>query len=102
VSKIVTQIETALQQREQEAQALKERSLLLNRDQQQPQPFWTPATFTSTELAQQMSLIEWDLLRRVEPCELLGRSWTYANREVKAPNLMKLIQRTNAVRGCFE
>lgn len=74
--------------------SLKEKDIVLAKDQQ---PFWTPLTFTPSELAQQLSLIEWTLLRRVEPREFLSRAWLQPTRDIRAPHLMKLIHRTNTV-----
>ena len=44
-----------------------------------------------------MTLIEEDLFRAVRPRELIGLAWTKSDKERRAPNLLKLIQRFNLV-----
>lgn len=95
MTKIASQIETIMESKEREADWMREKDVVLAPDQQ---PFWTPLTFTPTDLAQQLCLIEWDLLRRVEPREFLLRAWLQPSRDAKAPHLLRFIQRTNTVR----
>jgi hypothetical protein len=44
-----------------------------------------------------MTLIEWELFKPIAPKEFLSLSWQKEDREIKSPNLLKLISRFNQV-----
>jgi len=51
-----------------------------------------------TEIARQLTLIEFGLYRSIMPQECLGQAWTKtATRHEKAPNIMAMIARFNQV-----
>jgi hypothetical protein len=50
-----------------------------------------------TELARQMTLIEYDLYRAVQPWELFETAWSKKDKEVRAPNVLKMVARFNHV-----
>jgi len=49
------------------------------------------------EVARQLTLIEFDLFRRVAPKELLHQSWSREDKETLAPNIINVISRFNQV-----
>lgn len=53
------------------------------------------------EVARQLTLIDFEMFRRLEPCELLNLNWMKEETKyVMSPNVMKMINRFNLVRGC--
>jgi len=49
------------------------------------------------EIARQLTLLDYDLCRQIEPKEFLGMAWTKEDKWERAPNLMKMIQRFNLI-----
>eukprot|EP01132_Coremiostelium_polycephalum_P007683 gene7683-9451_t len=50
-----------------------------------------------TEIARQLTLIEFELFRNIASKELLSLSWQKSDKEVRSPNLLKMIHRFNEV-----
>ena len=49
------------------------------------------------EVARQITLIEFDLYKAIRPWECLGLAWSKKDKEKRAPNILKMIQRFNQV-----
>eukprot|EP01132_Coremiostelium_polycephalum_P005608 gene5608-6979_t len=49
------------------------------------------------EIARQMTLIEFDIFRKIKPPELLNQSWNKTKLKHRAPNVLKMIDRFNNV-----
>jgi hypothetical protein len=49
------------------------------------------------EIARQITLIDFDQFKLIEPKECLNQSWNKGNREVKAPNIHQMIQTFNTL-----
>lgn len=54
-------------------------------------------TRQALEIARQLTLIEFQLYRRIAASELLGQAWLKTNREAASPNLLALVRRFNLV-----
>lgn len=51
------------------------------------------------EIARQVTLLEFDLYRAIQPSELVGSPWTKEDKHKTSPNLLKMINFSTAV--CF-
>jgi len=49
------------------------------------------------EIARQMTLVDYNLCRAIEPMECLGLAWTKPDKEERASNLLQMIRRFNQV-----
>ncbi len=49
------------------------------------------------EIARQLTIIEFEIFEKIQPKELLNQSWNKENRRQRAPNIGKMIARTNQV-----
>lgn len=49
------------------------------------------------ELARQLTLIDYDLCRAIEPKECLGMAWTKEDKEERSPHLLRFIKHFNLV-----
>lgn len=50
---------------------------------------------SSIEVARQLSIIEFKLLKKIEPKEFLNQNWNKTEREVVAPNIVAIQKRFN-------
>jgi son of sevenless-like protein len=53
--------------------------------------------FHPEEMARQLTLIEHDLFKSIKPAECVGQAWNKKDREKRAPNVLRMIQRFNQV-----
>lgn len=51
----------------------------------------------SMEIARQMTIVEYELFRKIQPKECLNQAWNQANRAQKAPGISAMINRFNEV-----
>jgi hypothetical protein len=49
------------------------------------------------EIARQLCLIEFDLFSRIHPREFVGLSWMKDDKEIRAPNIIKMVRWSNHV-----
>ena len=68
-------------------------------DQQRiyPEEEYTFTTLPTEQFAQQLTLYEYELFKSIEAKELLGNAWTKKDKEIRSPNLCKLVDHFNAV-----
>ncbi len=53
---------------------------------------------TTEELAQQLSLMEQSIYKKIQPVELLNLAWSNSKLKHRAPNVLHMIDRFNVVR----
>jgi hypothetical protein len=56
---------------------------------------FTPDDWEPTEIARQITLIEYDMYREITPKELLSLSWQKSDNKKRSPNLLRMIHRFN-------
>ena len=51
--------------------------------------------FSSEHLAQQMFSFEFELFSKIQPFELMGNGWMKADKQVRAPNIVRMVAKSN-------
>lgn len=54
-------------------------------------------SFSAEELAHEISLIEYELFRAIQPKELMKQSWQKEGKEHKAPNILAYLEWLNRI-----
>eukprot|EP01132_Coremiostelium_polycephalum_P000405 gene405-512_t len=63
----------------------------------QRSPFALFMVLNESEIARQLTLIEFNIFSRIEPTELLDQSWNKDSLKHKSPNIIELINRANKI-----